>query len=159
MDDSGEDEVDEDQAEDEDEDGEEDEEMLLDEQESEADPLEQSIGVDLNQRLLAGAEAGVEARARGEEAVLDADWEQWLKEAVERGTIPSLAGLTAVPGPDHSHVSSWGQSVPEVFRYGPGDVPAPRISTLQTRMPQPPRLRDQRARLIRDIRPRPTGNP
>ncbi|KAI4264107.1 MAG: hypothetical protein L6R42_000769 [Xanthoria sp. 1 TBL-2021] len=53
------------------------------EQESE-DELQQSVGMELNQRLM----AATEARNRGEEAVLDADWEQWLKEAAERGGLP-----------------------------------------------------------------------
>ncbi|KAL8672523.1 MAG: hypothetical protein Q9168_003026 [Polycauliona sp. 1 TL-2023] len=53
------------------------------EQDSE-DELQQSVGVELNQRLM----AATEARNRGEEAVLDADWEQWLKEAAERGGVP-----------------------------------------------------------------------
>ena len=46
---------------------------------SEDDTISYSIGVELNQRLL----AATAARARGEEVVLDADWEQWLKEAAE----------------------------------------------------------------------------
>ena len=57
------------------------------------DEVEQSVGVSLNQRLLAASEA----RARGEEAPLDADWEQWMREAMERGTrtdqnLPRTAG-------------------------------------------------------------------
>ncbi len=50
----------------------------LSEEESEEE-LQRSVGVDLNQRLL----IATEARARGEEATIDADWEQWLKEAAE----------------------------------------------------------------------------
>ena len=42
-----------------------------------------SVGVSLNRRLL----AATAARERGEEVVLDADWEQWLKEAAERGSL------------------------------------------------------------------------
>lgn len=45
------------------------------------DELQQSIGTELHQRLL----QATEARARGEEVILDAAWEQWLKEASERG--------------------------------------------------------------------------
>lgn len=70
----------EDEDEDEDEDG-------ADESE---DELQQSIGVELNQRLL----LATAARARGEEVVLDEDWEQWLKEAAERGTVPALLRFT-----------------------------------------------------------------
>ncbi|KAL8783664.1 MAG: hypothetical protein Q9213_004458 [Squamulea squamosa] len=72
------------------------------EPEESEDELQQSVGVELNQRLM----AATEARNRGEEAVLDADWEQWLKEAAERGGIPdAMAANTAqafVTGP-----SSW----------------------------------------------------
>ncbi|KAL8729031.1 MAG: hypothetical protein Q9166_005032 [cf. Caloplaca sp. 2 TL-2023] len=57
------------------------------EPEESEDELQQSVGVELNQRLM----AATEARNRGEEAVLDADWEQWLKEAAERGGIPDVA--------------------------------------------------------------------
>ncbi|KAI4290284.1 MAG: hypothetical protein L6R35_000447 [Caloplaca aegaea] len=51
------------------------------------DELQQSVGVELNQRLM----AATEARDRGEEAVLDADWEQWLKEAAEGGAEITVA--------------------------------------------------------------------
>ncbi|KAL8760832.1 MAG: hypothetical protein Q9184_002991 [Pyrenodesmia sp. 2 TL-2023] len=64
--------------------------MEQDAEESE-DEIQQSIGVALNQRLM----AATEARARGEEVVLDADWEQWLKDAHERGIIPDIARATA----------------------------------------------------------------
>jgi hypothetical protein len=60
------------------------------------DEVSYSVGVDLNRRLLVAAEA----RARGEDVVLDADWEQWLKEASERG------GLLDIPGPVLSNPSS-----------------------------------------------------
>ena len=49
------------------------------------DELQQSIGVELNERLRANAQADVEARARGDSVTMDAQWEQWLKEAAERG--------------------------------------------------------------------------
>lgn len=68
--------------------------------ESEEEEEIQSVGVELNQRLL----AATAARARGEEVVLDADWEQWLKEAAERGTLTDVsdalrAGMPPVYGP------------------------------------------------------------
>lgn len=47
------------------------------------DDIQQSVGVSLNQRLL----AATAAIARGEEAEIDADWEQWMKEALERGVL------------------------------------------------------------------------
>ncbi len=67
--------------------------------ESEEEEEIQSVGVDLNRRLL----EATAARARGEEVVLDADWEQWLKEAAERGTLTDVsnalrAGLPPVRG-------------------------------------------------------------
>ena len=58
------------------------------EEESE-DETQQSVGVELNQRLL----AATEARARGEDVVLDPDWEQWLKEAAERGIHSDIIQL------------------------------------------------------------------
>ncbi|KAL8859218.1 MAG: hypothetical protein Q9178_004321 [Gyalolechia marmorata] len=89
----GEEEEQEEEGEDEDEDEDEDnDEEVLDEEVNDEEPepeesedeLQQSVGLELNQRLM----AATEARSRGEEAVLDADWEQWLKEAAERGGIP-----------------------------------------------------------------------
>ncbi|KAL8798249.1 MAG: hypothetical protein Q9182_006824 [Xanthomendoza sp. 2 TL-2023] len=56
------------------------------EPEESEDELQQSVGVELNQRLM----AATEARNRGEEAVFDPDWEQWLKEAAERGGLPDV---------------------------------------------------------------------
>ena len=66
------------------------------------DELQHSVGVDLNRHLL----AATAARARGEQVVLDADWEQWLKEAAERGASEgtsmtgagSTGGLSSNPG-------------------------------------------------------------
>ena len=67
------------------------EEGEVSEEESE-DELQLSVGVELNQRLM----AATEARNRGEEAVLDADWEQWLKEAAERGVTPEVPRLPSL---------------------------------------------------------------
>ncbi|KAL9000219.1 MAG: hypothetical protein Q9169_001121 [Polycauliona sp. 2 TL-2023] len=98
---------DEDEGENEEE-GESDEEVadVEPEQDSE-DELQQSVGVELNQRLM----AATEARNRGEEAVLDADWEQWLKEAAERGGVPDPTMVNTaqaiVAGP-----SNWSQQEP-----------------------------------------------
>ena len=64
------------------------------------DELQQSVGVELNQRLMANAEANAQARARGEMVTTDEQWEQWLKEAQERETASrssrprSLSALT-----------------------------------------------------------------
>ncbi|KAL8693491.1 MAG: hypothetical protein Q9218_001680 [Villophora microphyllina] len=74
------------------------------------DELQQSVGVELNQRLV----AATEARNRGEEAVLDPAWEQWLKEAAERGTVPDV--MVANAGPTFaSQSNTWGQHMPEDF--------------------------------------------
>ncbi|KAI4166026.1 MAG: hypothetical protein LQ342_000457 [Letrouitia transgressa] len=58
------------------------------------DVIQQSVGLELNQRLV----AATEARNRGEDAILDPDWEQWLKEAAEResvGETPNMPGFVA----------------------------------------------------------------
>ena len=77
------------------------------------DELQRSIGVDLNRHLL----AATAARARGEQVVLDAEWEQWLKEAAERGASEA-ASLTGVGSArDVLDTSdSYGQQIPPIFR-------------------------------------------
>lgn len=99
----------------------------LSEEESE-DELQRSVGVDLNQRLL----VATEARARGEEATIDADWEQWLKEAAERGDLPEFPRMfdpTTPAAPSQTSVY-WGRAIPEYLREDP--------ATLRARLPQPP---------------------
>ncbi|KAI9682219.1 MAG: hypothetical protein M1817_000273 [Caeruleum heppii] len=72
---------------------EEEEEDGEDEEEEEEGEIE-SVGIELNRRLNAAAEA----RARGAEVVMDAEWEQWLKEAAERGVLNDPIGaLRAAP--------------------------------------------------------------
>ena len=83
------------------------------------DELQQSVGVNLNQRLL----VATEARARGEEAIIDADWEQWLKEAAENSTL-----MPATPSQTSVH---WGREIPEYLRENP--------AILRNRLPPPPR--------------------
>ena len=107
------------------------------EEESEDEVLNQSVGVELNRRLLAAAEA----RIRGEDVALDADWEQWLKEAAERGFVQGASPLNrpeseqtnSGPGP-----TQWGQTIPVIFRYGPGQSGPPHVETMRQRMPLPP---------------------
>ena len=118
----------------------EDEEMEDSEEEGETageeseDELQQSVGVELNQRLM----AATEARARGEEVVLDADWEQWLKEAAERGTISQVLQLSGAssgqPQAVTEHPGPYGQIIPEIFRSNP----PPHIAALAARLPPPP---------------------
>ncbi|KAL9593663.1 MAG: hypothetical protein Q9219_007445 [cf. Caloplaca sp. 3 TL-2023] len=82
------------------------------------DELQQSVGVELNQRLM----AATEARNRGEEAVLDADWEQWLKEAAERGATPDVAIASA--GHGYARPGSiWPPHLPGVFDAGSASIP------------------------------------
>ncbi|KAI9805884.1 MAG: hypothetical protein M1825_000498 [Sarcosagium campestre] len=66
----------------------EDDDVLVDtpamnDDEDESEEEIESVGVELNQRLSAAAEA----RARGADVVMDEAWEQWLKEASERGVL------------------------------------------------------------------------
>ena len=100
----------------------------LSDEESE-DELQQSVGVELNQRLL----AATEARARGEDAILDADWEQWLKEAAERGAIqyfPHAQGSTSMLSVSDSPLIS-AQGIPELL----SESSMPEVATLQTSLP------------------------
>ena len=100
----------------------------LSEEESE-DELQRSVGVDLNQRLL----AATAARARGEEATIDADWEQWLKEAAERGNLPDLPRVlhsTLTPAAPSQTSVHWGREFPEYL--------SENSATLRARLPPPP---------------------
>ena len=79
-------------------------------EEGSEDEMQQSVGVDLNQRLL----AATEARARGENVVIDADWEQWMKEAAERGIhydAPRLAESTLAASATGTPVY-WSREIP-----------------------------------------------
>jgi hypothetical protein len=58
-----------------------------------------SVGVELNERLRAAAALREAGNAT---TVMDEEWEQWLKEAVEAGGIPSLADYI-LPLPDNSN--------------------------------------------------------
>lgn len=108
--------------------GDSDESDELSEEES-VDELQRSVGVDLNQRLL----VATEARARGEEATIDADWEQWLKEAAERGELPDFSSNSnstlTLAAPSQTSLY-WGREIPE---YLSGDSAA-----LRARLPPPP---------------------
>ena len=100
----------------------------LSEEESE-DELQRSVGVDLNQRLL----VATEARARGEEATIDADWEQWLKEAAERGDLPDFPqtlNSSLTPAAPLQTSVFWGREIPEYLSED--------SATLRTRLPPPP---------------------
>lgn len=107
-------------------------EKELSDEESEDEIMQQSVGVELNQRLL----AATEARARGEDVVIDADWEQWLKEAAERGIHPGISGSAgstsgAMGTREQLH---WGREVPRYLN----DDPTPEIAAIQASLPPPP---------------------
>jgi hypothetical protein len=57
-----------------------------DDEEESSDEEMESYGLELNQRLL----FATAARERGADVPLDEDWEQWLKEAVERGNYSDM---------------------------------------------------------------------
>ncbi len=101
----------------------EDEEYSEDESE---DELQQSVGVELNERLL----AATEARARGEAVPIDAAYEQWLKEAEENG----MALVPPSTSPPAGPAEQWGREIPEIF----SDNTGPHIAALQERLSPPP---------------------
>ena len=103
--------------------------------------LSRSVGVELNQRLLAATEAATEARARGEDVVLDEAWEQWLKEAAERdeaspGFPPLMRTGSSQQVPPNS--TQWGHTIPEVFSYAPGASVPTGVQFQRGQMPPPP---------------------
>jgi len=100
------------------------------EEESE-DELQQSIGVDLNRRLI----AATEARERGEEAVMDEDWEQWLKEAAERSGPSPLIPISGPSQDPMDHPGPYGHTIPAIF----SSNPTPHVQALQAQLPSPPR--------------------
>jgi len=107
------------------------EEEVLDEDSE--DEMQQSVGVELNQRLL----AATEARARGEDVIIDADWEQWLKEAAERGIHPGVSHVAeSTPGAVDTPQSLiyWGREVPEYL----SDNPTPEMTAIQASLPPLP---------------------
>ena len=57
--------------------------------------VQHSAGTSLNERLLAHAEAHTQARARGEQVEINADWEEWMKQTLEshgsQGDLRSLS--------------------------------------------------------------------
>ncbi|RMZ84163.1 hypothetical protein DV738_g781, partial [Chaetothyriales sp. CBS 135597] len=76
-------------------------EGVPDDEASDDDDIEHSVGVHLNQRLMAAADA----RERGENVRFDQQWEQWMKEALERDmdlptileTIRTVSGRAPSP--------------------------------------------------------------
>ncbi len=109
-----------------------DEDEEVSEEES-GDEVEQSVGVQLNERLI----AATEARARGEHATMDPDWEQWLKEAAERGAVPNISqvqGSNSTPGVIPQTPVYWGQEIPGYL----AENPTPENIATQAQLPPPP---------------------
>lgn len=73
-----------------------------DEDEDSSEDEVESYGVELNQRLL----EATAARERGADVPLDEDWEQWLKEAVERGGYSEMISTIRAGQPFGSSVAS-----------------------------------------------------
>ena len=100
------------------------------------DELHQSVGVELHQRLL----VATEARARGENVILDPDWEQWLKEAAERGNLPALPHTLGGSPRTPMSVNRpqmpvyWGRETPPYL----GDHPTAAMAAVRARLPPPP---------------------
>ena len=108
---------------------------------SEGDALSSSVGVELNQRLL----VATAARLRGEDAVLDADWEQWLKEAVERDAGAATASAFTLYDHERRSVSPavvdepiWTDEIPDVFRDASSILSPAQLAAMRAMMPPPP---------------------
>lgn len=120
-------------------------------EQSDDDEVSSSVGVQLNQQL----QAAVEARSRGEEATVDAQWEQWMKEALERNDLDRDSILQAIrEGRPLSQFSSapvvnQGEYIRPEEIIGP-IMPTPQLSPsihTATTLPQP-----QIARQFSDLR-------
>ncbi|KAL6713854.1 hypothetical protein ACLMJK_008348 [Lecanora helva] len=102
-------------------------------EEGSEDEIQHSIGVELNQRLL----AATEARARGEDVVIDAAWERWLKEAAERDIRLQSHLTNAVPSSGSGNASQtpeyWGREIMELV----SDNPTSEITALQASLSPP----------------------
>ena len=121
---------------------EEDKELEDAEQDSEDELISNSVGVSLNERLVAEAAA---AQDRGEAATLDPDFAAWMKEQAEHGSGSSFSPIAPFHFPPSPSLSSsdrsseWTQTIPPVFDYGPNDSPPPlEIRNLRANMPPSP---------------------
>ncbi|GAD92805.1 conserved hypothetical protein [Paecilomyces variotii No. 5] len=125
-----------------------------DEEEETSDEEMESYGVELNHRLL----AATAARERGANVPLDEDWEQWLKEAVERGGYPDMinsirgrsdtspfvgSGRTAAAVSVSSRAALFPAS-DETSSVATAPVPVAEPHTLSTQTTIPPRSRSVR---------------
>ncbi|RMZ87352.1 hypothetical protein DV736_g5419, partial [Chaetothyriales sp. CBS 134916] len=84
---------------------------------SDDDCIEQSVGLYLNQRLMAAADA----RERGENVRFDQQWEQWMKEALDRDMdLPTIfETIRSVSGRPLSSSSSASADAPSPSYLGP----------------------------------------
>ncbi|RAL00433.1 uncharacterized protein BO80DRAFT_455673 [Aspergillus ibericus CBS 121593] len=83
-----------------------------DEEDSSDDEME-SCGVELNHRLM----AATAAREQGDDVPLDEDWEQWLKEAGERGSYTDVLSAIRM-GQPLSYLYDMPSSMPPLGRAG-----------------------------------------
>ena len=113
----------------------------VDEEQSDEEEDEQSVGVYLNQHLIAAADA----RERGEHVRFDREWEQWMKEALERnemGLDTILETIRSGRPLSSSYVSQEAGSSSQrpVSAHGPGvgvDANTPTLSTSSMAAPEP----------------------
>ncbi len=87
----------------------------------ESDEEIESVGTALNQQLIARAAA----RQRGEVVVLDEEWEQWLKEAAERGALENVPGGLVTWPPVYSRPANANTASPSTAATAPGHTSAP----------------------------------
>ncbi|PYI05024.1 NPR2-domain-containing protein [Aspergillus sclerotiicarbonarius CBS 121057] len=83
------------------------------EEEDSSDDEMESCGVELNHRLM----AATAAREQGDDVPLDEDWEQWLKEAGERGSYTDLLSAIRM-GQPLSYLYDMPSSMPPLGRAG-----------------------------------------
>jgi hypothetical protein len=113
-------------------------------QESSDDIISNSVGVSLNQRLVEASER----RYRGEQAVMDPAWEQWMKDAAERGSIPPISTLGS-----HSRLASFQAHIAAhcpyatpIYHYGPHSPAPPTFTPSASYNPQPTQSQPPRPR-------------
>jgi hypothetical protein len=137
----------------------------LDDDGDESDMEIDSVGVELNERLRAAA---AQREAGNTSTVMDAEWEQWLKDAAEAGILPSLpqqnflpsnsqrasAQTSAAPVPprllNSARLGQW-HEIPEflhsVIRQSL-NAQSPRVSAIPSIQPNTPERRDSLRPLI-----------
>ncbi|GFF29697.1 hypothetical protein IFM61606_04415 [Aspergillus udagawae] len=102
-------------------------------EEDSSDEEMESCGVELNHRLL----AATAAREQGANVPLDEDWEQWLKEASERGSYADLINAIRT-GQPLNFLSHMATPLAQLRRTGITQVPPSLPERFMT--PAPPRV-------------------